>query len=120
MNKISFSRANDLLRKGALLADVRDPVAYRDGHIDGAVNLPLRNFVNAIMGIQDKNKSVIIYSDTLDDVSLKQSHVYAVNLGFGNVYVATYTTLKEETQYTPPVPVKKIFQKSSKIKKKGP
>ena len=120
MNKISFSRANDLVRKGALLADVRDPVAYRDGHIDGAVNLPLRNFVNAIMGLTDKNKSVIIYSDTLDDVSLKQSHVYAMNLGFGNVYVATYATLKEELQYQAPAPYKKPYQKSSKVKKKGP
>jgi rhodanese-related sulfurtransferase len=116
MNKIGFGRACELLRKGAFLVDIRDPVAFRDGHIPGAANLPLRNFVNAIMSLPDKSKPVIVYAETFEDVSLSQGVVYAQNLGFRNVYVSTYATLKEEVSYRPPVVIR---QKPAK-KKKGP
>jgi rhodanese-related sulfurtransferase len=31
----------DLLRQGAVIVDVRTPGEYRDGHIEGSVNIPV-------------------------------------------------------------------------------
>lgn len=95
MKKIGKNKALELLKRGALLVDMRSPVAYRDGHVDGAVNLPLRNFVNRIMGM-DKSKQIIIYGDSVNDADLKQGNSYAETLGFSNVFVSDYKSLTEE------------------------
>lgn len=110
MNRISYYRANELITKGALLVDMRSPVAFRDGHIPGAVNLPLLNFVNKIMGL-DKSKKIIIYGDAVTDDVLRQGNNYAETLGFSSVFVTDYKSLKEE----PPKEVKR-----DDIKKRNP
>lgn len=95
MKRIGKSKLESLVKAGALVVDMRSPVAFRDGHVAGAVNLPLRNFVNRIMGM-DKSKKIVIYSDSIDDTDLKQGNTYAQTLGFSNVFVADYKTLTEE------------------------
>lgn len=114
MNRISYYRANELITKGALLVDMRSPVAFRDGHIAGAVNLPLMNFVNKIMGL-DKTKKIIIYGDSITDDVLRQGNNYAETLGFGSVFVTDYKSLKEE----PAKEVKNVKAKGPKDNTKG-
>lgn len=103
MNRIGKTRVESLVASGALLVDMRSPVAFRDGHFAGAVNLPLRNFLNSIMGM-DKKKKIIIYSDNITDSDLKQGNSYAETLGFTNVFVADYPSLleKKEVGHTRP------------------
>lgn len=96
MKKIGKSKAEALVKAGAFLVDMRSPVAFRDGHVTGAVNLPLRNFVNRIMGM-DKSKKIIIYGDSVDDADLKHGNTYAETLGFANVFVSDYKSLTEES-----------------------
>lgn len=100
MKMISKNKALELIQRGALLVDMRSPVAYRDGHVEGAVNLPLRNFTNKIMGM-DKKTKIIIYGDEITDAVLRQGDMYAETLGFVDVFIADYKTLTAETAHTP-------------------
>lgn len=93
MRRISKEKANKLINKGAILVDMRSPISFRDGHITGAVNLPLKNFTNLLMKT-DRKKSIIIYSDTYDDKELSQGFNYAEQLGFLEVYATDYISLK--------------------------
>lgn len=114
MKRINKEKMEALRAKGALLADMRSPVSYRDGHVDGAVNLPLRNFTNAIMQIADKNKSIVMYADSVDDLDLTQGVKYAELLGFSNIYVADFRTLTADPLVfkKPPVAPKHNKRKS--------
>jgi rhodanese-related sulfurtransferase len=100
MNRVSKIRALQMVQNGAMLVDMRSPVSFRDGHVSGAVNLPLRNFLNKIMAL-DKKTKIIIYSDTVADDVLRQANTYAETLGFANVFVTDYTSLTEEVKQAP-------------------
>ena len=106
MKRVSKSAAQDLVARGALLVDMRSPVAYRDGHVTGAVNLPLLNFVNRIMAMERKSK-IIIYSDDANDAILRQGNTYAETLGFVNIYYADYLSLTQDAVAPPPKPKQK-------------
>lgn len=93
MKRISKERAKNLISSGAILVDMRSPVAFRDGHVAGAVNLPLKNFTNMLMKT-DRKKSIIIYGDTYEDRELSQGFNYAEQLGFKDVYATDYGSLK--------------------------
>ena len=93
MKRISKTNVEKFVKKGALLADVRSPVAFRDGHIAGAVNLPLRNLVNKLTALP-KSTKVILYSESLTDVDLTQGYRYAEQLGFTEIFVALYKDLQ--------------------------
>jgi Rhodanese-related sulfurtransferase len=96
MKRIGKNKAVELVQCGALLVDMRSPVAFRDGHVSGAVNLPLRNFLNKIMPM-DKKTKIIIYSDAVTDDVLRQGNQYAEHLGFAHVFIADFKSLTEET-----------------------
>lgn len=95
MKLINKKRVFDLVEKGALLVDMRSPVDFRDGSIPKAVNLPLKNFLNKITGIQRKQK-IIIFGKSISDQDIKSACNYAEQLGFENLYVSEYKQLVEE------------------------
>lgn len=97
MKTIGKNKAVELVQRGALLVDMRSPVAFRDGHVEGAINLPLRNFVNHIMPMGKKTK-IIIYSDAVTDDVLRQGNTYAETLGFVDVFIADYKSLTETSR----------------------
>jgi rhodanese-related sulfurtransferase len=37
---------NELMASGAIIVDVRTPAEYKDGHVKGAINLPLQTLGN--------------------------------------------------------------------------
>lgn len=92
MKRIGNNKALELINKGAMLVDMRSPVAYRDRHVTGAVNLPLRNFLNTIQKM-DRKHAIIIYSDSVTDDVLRQGNTYAENLGFSNIYITSYADM---------------------------
>jgi rhodanese-related sulfurtransferase len=49
----------ELLSKGALIIDVRSKAEFRGGHIEGALNIPLRN-LNTQLNTLDKNRTFIL------------------------------------------------------------
>lgn len=94
MKKIAKKKLEQLQTKSnVLIADMRSPVNFRDGHVAGAVNLPLRNFVNKIMGLP-RDHIVIGYASSFDDVDLVQGMNYAEQMGFTNLYMAEYGSIK--------------------------
>ena len=95
MKKISKVRFAQLVSKNPnyLLADMRSPVAFRDGHIENSVNLPLRNFINKIMGMP-RDTLIVAYSTSLSDIDLTQGVNYAEQLGFTKIFVAEFQDLK--------------------------
>ena len=48
----------ELMRKGAIILDVRSPAEFRNGHIEVSLNIPLNNLENNLSEL-DKNKCII-------------------------------------------------------------
>jgi len=95
MKKIDKKKFLKLLeKKNVIVADMRSPVNFRDGHVDYAINLPLRNFTNKIMGLP-RDHHIIAYSSSFEDSELLQGMNYAMQLGFENLYIGEYNTLKD-------------------------
>jgi|AntRauTorcE11897_2_1112592.scaffolds.fasta_scaffold00078_70 rhodanese-related sulfurtransferase len=85
-------------RKEVLVADVRTPEYFRNGTISGAVNLyPTRKFVNELHRLsKEKKRPIIIFGHDLDDAEAKAGATYAEQLGFENIYVTDFRTLRED------------------------
>ncbi len=69
-------------KKGAVLLDVRTAEEYRDGHIDGSVNVPL----DRISSIENtvKDKSTPIYVHCLSGGRSVQAVAYLKQIGYTN------------------------------------
>lgn len=95
MKHISKVKLEQLMKKKkkVYLVDMRSPVSFRDGHVDGAINLPLRNFVNALIGLQ-RDTIIVAYGQYVNDSDLGVGLNYAQEMGFGELYYATYDELK--------------------------
>lgn len=61
VGKASPEQAQTLVSQGALLVDVRSPGEYADGHIEGAVNIPVGEVESRIGEFGDKDASVVVY-----------------------------------------------------------
>ena len=90
--KIDRNRMIKLVDSGALLIDMRTPVEYRNGSVDGAVNLPLRNLLNKISPM-NRDTKLILFSNIESDVDVAVK--YALELGFHNLFVSDYLTLRD-------------------------
>ena len=89
------TRVKTLMDKGAVLIDLRTPVDFRNGTIDGAKNLPLKNFLNSFLKF-DKTKPIVLIVNFVDDDDLKTVNTYADQLGYEKVWAAEYNQLREE------------------------
>jgi rhodanese-related sulfurtransferase len=61
--KISPTDLNNLIQSGdknLTIVDVRDPEEYKEGHISGAINIPVATFASR-SGVLDKKKRIIVY-----------------------------------------------------------
>lgn len=94
MKTITKEKAQKLIEKGAIVVDMRSPVSFRDGHIQGAINLPLKQFNNLLMRTADKKKAIIIYGVTTSDEDVVHGFKYSEQLGFTNVHATDYTALR--------------------------
>lgn len=82
--KVNGKKAKTLIDKGAILVDVRSPVAYRDGTLPGAINLSLRQLSQ--LASKPKTTPVILFGDSDDDPTLKSAINYVNLYGFDKVY----------------------------------
>ena len=58
---IPGSDARTLVNEGALLVDVRTPQEYSEGHLEGAVNIPVRDIEARLGELGDKQGSIVLY-----------------------------------------------------------
>lgn len=80
---ITGKKAKALVDKGAMLVDVRDPVAYRDKAIAGSVNLSLRQISSLVK--HPKNTKIVLVGDPTDQSTLQAASNYLINYGFTSV-----------------------------------
>ncbi|MGN0398875.1 MAG: rhodanese-like domain-containing protein [Blautia sp.] len=65
LEKISFEKAEILIKGGAVLVDVRSEEEYRKGHLEGAMNLPYSDIHGICRRyLKDKSQPVILYCTT--------------------------------------------------------
>jgi len=83
--EIDYKKVIELLNKGAVIIDVREPKSYGKEHIKGAINIPASEIEKRIAEIPN-DKPVIVYCT---NYSCTASLVAARKLsehGRGNVY----------------------------------
>lgn len=77
---------------GAILLDVRTAEEYRDGHIDGSINLPLNELTNIESAVKDKETPLYVHcysggrSGQAVSYLKKMGYVNAKNIGGINSY----------------------------------
>lgn len=49
----------DLVKKGAIILDVRSKREFAGGHIKGSINIPVDQLENNLSKLKDKNKTII-------------------------------------------------------------
>lgn len=59
--RVSSDQAHDLVKKGALLLDVRTPAEYASGHVPGAVNVPFDELAARQAELGAKDRPVVLY-----------------------------------------------------------
>lgn len=84
--EISYGYLSELMKKKkAFLIDVRSSQEYEEGHINGAINLPVYNIENQITKVvTDKNDVIILYC--LTGNRSKKAKKILENLGYAEVY----------------------------------
>lgn len=82
--KVAGKKAKALVEQGALLIDVRNPVAFRDGTLPGAINMSLRQLSQ--LSTRPKTTPLILFGDSDDDPTLTSAINYASLYGFDKVY----------------------------------
>lgn len=81
---IAGKRAKQLVAAGAILVDVRNPVAYRDHSITLSVNLSLRQI--STLQQYPKTTTIIVVGDDSDADTLRSALKYAALYGFTKLY----------------------------------
>lgn len=71
------------LDEGGQLIDVRSPVEFNQGALDGAINMPIENFQHHQSDI-DETKPVLLYCRTGARSEMVKN--YLQQLGFGQVH----------------------------------
>lgn len=58
---LSAANARDLVERGARLVDVRTPEEYGNGHIAGALNIPLHELNARLNELGSKEQAIVLY-----------------------------------------------------------
>ncbi len=59
--RISGAQARALVEGGALLVDVRSPAEFSEGHIEGAVSIPIQELSERTDELGDPGREIIVY-----------------------------------------------------------
>lgn len=85
---ISYDEARVFHSSGeAIFVDARSPYDYRLGHIKDAINVPLKDFHQGMLGALDGNQMLITYCDGEECNSSIQLATKLDSLGYSNVKI---------------------------------
>jgi len=59
--RVTGQQAQTLVQGGAYLLDVRTPGEYADGHIDGAVNIPVGDLDARLEELPARDTTIVVY-----------------------------------------------------------
>lgn len=84
-NDITIEELKNKVLKGAILIDVRSNQEYREGHIQGAANIPDYEITNRIeREIPKKNQLIVLYCQY--GGRSKNAMILMKKMGYTNVY----------------------------------
>lgn len=91
---VKFDFAKKLYDDGALFIDGRDPHEFQQGHIQNAINIPYKEFVNKsrdekleIMRTFDKEKTIVSYCGGSEcEISIDNAYEFA-KIGYNEVKI---------------------------------
>lgn len=85
--KANFKDLKDYLLQDVemVIVDLREKYAYEEGHVEGAINLPLENLEElSVSNLLDKKQNIYLYSD--DENAAEDGAKVLVDLGYINVH----------------------------------
>ncbi len=63
-NEIDINELKELVKKGAILIDVRSPQEYKEEHLDNAILIPEYDINKKILDRFSVNENIILYCST--------------------------------------------------------
>lgn len=60
-SRIDGAQARELVASGARLVDVRTPAEFGDGHLPGAINIPLQSLRERLDELTPRDRAVVVY-----------------------------------------------------------
>lgn len=75
-----------------VVVDVRDTEEFAEGHVPGAMNLPLKSFASG-SGVLDKGKKIVVYCNS--GGRSYGAYKKLMKLGYKNIYQAIFADWKE-------------------------
>lgn len=84
--EISYKKLKEMIQKNnnAILLDVRSKQEFKEGHLDGAINIPLYELEEQISKLPDKYSTIILYCAS--GHRSRQAKEKLESLGYENVY----------------------------------
>lgn len=73
-----------LIKKGAIIVDVRSKIEYQSGHIKGSVNIPLDQLGNNLARL--KNKSAPVITCCASGMRSASARSMLLSMGYQQVY----------------------------------
>ena len=84
--EISYKELSEMIKKKkCILVDVRSSQEYEEGHLNGAINIPIYHIKQKIKQIIESTDSLIILYCSSGDRS-NQAKAILESLGYDNVY----------------------------------
>ncbi len=83
MQKYNCTFLEEKMSEGGQLIDVRSPIEFKQGALDGAVNIPITN-VQTLKDSIDNSKPVLLYCRTGARSEMVKKHLE--QLGFNQVH----------------------------------
>ena len=96
--KMTPQDLSSLIKSGAsdfTVVDVRDKSEYAEGHIPGAINIPVASFASQ-SGILDKEKTIIVYCN--GGGRSNKAYRKLIKLGYKKFYQALFADWKKAGQ----------------------
>jgi rhodanese-related sulfurtransferase len=85
MNSKKMEGGNGSMGNNEIFVDVRPPEVYKEGHIPGAVNIPLDVLETLVSRLSDKNASISVYCQ--DGIRSAKGAKLLKELGYKNVRI---------------------------------
>ena len=82
---ITSEELKNKINQGAILIDVRSNQEYREGHLQGAINIPDFELINRVpKEITKKNQLIVMYCQY--GTRSRDAYIKMKNMGYTNVY----------------------------------
>ena len=88
-------KAQEAAKNGALIVDVRTPKEYAQSHLEGAVNIPLKDLETRLSTL-DRSKTIVVYCRSGFRASLAKSTLE--EHGFKVINVATQENFRKKIE----------------------